>query len=196
MALKEALGGAALLAILLAVGGWTFALQGQVGDVKTAAAVIQRDHDDFKKSAGLLPAMDDRIKKLEGVLELLVRDRDRESDRKTFQSTQRMPSARAYQGAWRVEFRQGSAGTAVFDVIDNKSFTITGKEEKDGGLSISGTGEVRDGELVIRYRAKSKKYPEGYNGKTSLSPVSAKLLKGYFINDIGEFDLVTLRREE
>ena len=194
---KEVLGGAGLLAILLAIAAFVFTLQAQVGDVKAAQAVIQRDHEEFKKNAGLLPAMDERIKKVEGVLELLVRSKDRERETKTSEPRRGVVSTRAFKGTWQAEFRQGSRGSAVFDPIDNKSFTVTGKEEKEEGLIINGTGQLTtDGELVISYRAKSKKHPDGYNGKTVLTPVSAKLLKGYFTNDNGEFDLVTMRRQE
>lgn len=185
MRLVVAVAAAAFLAVL----GFVFQLQGRIGDVKADHVGIARDHDEFRKSSGLLPGMDARLKKVEGLLELITREKEEPSGSTPI-------SLQTFDGPWKVEFRQGSSGKSIFEVLDSKTFRVTGKEDKDGGLEMKGTGELKGGKLMLRYRATSKKHPKGYNGRTILTPFSSSLLKGYFTNDLGEFDLVTLTRED
>lgn len=185
--MKAAIG--TLVGVIIAVAGWVFYLQAQVGNVRVDMVGMSRDHDEFRKASALLPGMDARLKKLEGVLELIAREKEEPAVMTPI-------SLQALDGPWKVQFGEGTSGKSVFEVLDSKTFKVTGKENKDGTLEVKGTGELKRGTLVIHYRATSKKYPKGFNGTTKLTPFSLTLLKGYFTNDLGDFDSLTLTRKE
>ena len=175
---------------------WLFSLQREVSHVTA-------QHEDLRDSEATLSALQlvpERLKRVEDMVEALARTGFKEAreglEKKVVEKRLEVQEAHFYAGVWNVRFSRGTSGEMVIRAVDETTFAFTGTEEKESGsLKVRGIGEIvaRTGELAFNISATSEK-GKPYRAITILKPSGANSLKGYFENDLGEFDIVTLTR--